>query len=476
MTDVRNQTVAGRYQLRQLVGKGGMGNVFEAYDTQQEDLVALKLLKFPEDATHIKELEKRMQREINALRLVNDSRIIRLFDAGRDEQLGVYYTMELLPHCITLKEYAEQHNPSVESLLHILRELLLGLQAVHQEKLVHRDLKPSNILCLPETKPLQLKIIDFGIARWFSELDLTSLTVETQTGTVLGSPGYMPPEMWRGDDIDERTDLYQIGILAYELLAGELPFIGTPHQLMFQHLHNPMPDLVDVLQERFEDVDRALAEAINDWAEEITEKDPEDRFEDATDAHKALPHYGLPTGEIFSQARDDARQTQVPPVFQIYSPLVQFDKEDKNTPHEEDKEEEPPARVTSSQPIHETPTTQTPSAPRTRPLYVVVFGVLIIGVLLGVWSFLSRQPQHNATQKTPPTKRQTKKEQQPKAITPPPQKRPSARTVSPSQRRKIVTKRYTPPVKRRNRPLKRRRTIRRRFPQVRRPGLEDTLP
>jgi len=284
-TSLEGQSIAERYQLLRPLGQGGMGAVYLALDAEKEKEVAIKLISQPQEAqgkhneSYLR-FQKRMQREVNVLMRVQDPRIVAFYDWGKDETHGLYYTMEVLLNSITLKEQLEAKPFSVRETLRLLQDILLGLKALHHSRVIHRDLKSTNILCFPGDDQLEIKLIDMGIARWFSEDLRTHVTVETEPGMLIGSPPYMPPEMWQGDVIDVRTDIYQTGIIAYEMLTNRLPFAGKPHQMMFQHLHSFLPDLTPYLLEKDPYIAPGFLKELNQLVQKATQKNPEGRFQD----------------------------------------------------------------------------------------------------------------------------------------------------------------------------------------------------
>ena len=220
--------VIGSYHLLQLVGHGGMGEVWLAEQKQPvRRRVAVKLIKAGMDT---REVVARFESERQALALMDHPNIAKVFDAGTTPQGRPYFVMEYVTG-VSITEYCDKHNLTVLQRLRLFVCVCEGVQHAHQKAIIHRDLKPSNILVSEvDGKPVP-KIIDFGVAKATAQ-GLSAGTIYTQLGAMVGTPGYMSPEQAdsAGMDIDTRTDVYSLGVVLYELLAGALPidFSTTP--------------------------------------------------------------------------------------------------------------------------------------------------------------------------------------------------------------------------------------------------------
>src|SRR5689334_13931296 len=215
-------TVIGRYHLLQKLGEGGMGEVWLA--EQKEPVrrrVALKLVKA---GMNSREVLARFESERQALALMNHPAIAKVVDAGSTPQGAPYFVMEYVAG-VPITAYCDNHRLSTRERLELFRHVCEGVQHAHQKAIIHRDLKPSNILVTEVDGEPAPKIIDFGVARATSR-GMNSDTALTQIGTILGTPEYMSPEQANsaGEDIDTRTDVYALGVILYELMAGMLPF------------------------------------------------------------------------------------------------------------------------------------------------------------------------------------------------------------------------------------------------------------
>lgn len=208
--------LAGRYRIERLLGRGGMGAVYRAYDRELEEDVAVKVLMpaaFEEGTAAIQNLKQ----EIRLARKISHPNVVRTHDLGEAGGMR-FLTMEFVPGT-TLREVTERRGGiAIAPGLQIAKQLCRGLAAVHEAGIVHRDIKPHNIMVLPNGV---LKLMDFGIAS-SNEGSLDQL----QEGQTVGTPYYMSPEQARGEKLDIRSDLYSVGIVLFELFTAQRPFEG----------------------------------------------------------------------------------------------------------------------------------------------------------------------------------------------------------------------------------------------------------
>ena len=215
------QTVIGRYHLLQRLGEGGMGEVWLA--EQKEPVrrrVALKLIKA---GMNTREVILRFDSERQALALMDHPAIAKVFDAGSTPQGAPYFVMEYVAG-VPITAYCDNHKLTTRERLELFMHVCEAVQHAHQKAIIHRDLKPSNILVTEVDGRPAPKIIDFGVAKALTQ-KLTADTIFTRVGALVGTPEYMSPEQAAssGEDIDTRTDVYSLGIIFYELLAGAPP-------------------------------------------------------------------------------------------------------------------------------------------------------------------------------------------------------------------------------------------------------------
>jgi len=245
-------TFAGRFQIIEELGTGGMGKVYRALDKKLNEEVALKLIK-PEIASDKKVIE-RFRNELKTARKIIHKNVGRMYELMEDE--GAHYiTMEYIPG-EDLKSFIRRSGKlAVGTSLRITKQVAEGLAEAHRLRVVHRDLKPSNVMI---DKEGSARIMDFGIAR--------SLRAEglTREGIAVGTPAYMSPEQARGEDIDHRTDIWSLGVVLYEMLTGQLPFKGKNEQALIHSISNDEPEPLarlwpEVTPEMGKIVEKALA-------------------------------------------------------------------------------------------------------------------------------------------------------------------------------------------------------------------------
>lgn len=212
----------GPYKILQVLGEGGMGVVYLAEQTGSvRRRVALKIIKLGMDT---KQVVARFESERQALAVMDHPNIAKIYDGGATETGRPYFVMELV-RGTPITEYADAHKMSTAERVRLYVDVCRAVQHAHHKGVIHRDLKPSNVLVTVRDNGLQVKVIDFGIAKAVGS-DLTDHTLVTRLDQMIGTPEYMSPEQaeMSGLDVDTRTDIYSLGVMLYELLVGALPF------------------------------------------------------------------------------------------------------------------------------------------------------------------------------------------------------------------------------------------------------------
>jgi serine/threonine-protein kinase len=222
----------GRYEIISELGQGAMGVVYKATDPLIDRIVAIKTINLGLALDEKDEYEGRFYQEAKAAGRLSHPNIVTIFDLGKSEDVA-YIAMEFLQGKELREILDDAEAMPVGRILDIVSQVALGLAYAHEHGIVHRDVKPSNIMVSSEG---HVKITDFGIAR------MESASVRTQTGMVLGSPKYMSPEQVLGKLIDQRSDIFSLGVVLYEILAGRPPFSGeNVNAIMYQILNNIPP-------------------------------------------------------------------------------------------------------------------------------------------------------------------------------------------------------------------------------------------
>ena len=262
-----------RYTIGQKLGEGGFGAVFRGTHKQMGTPVAIKVLH----AQHASSLETvaRFEQEARRSATLKHPNTIRVFDFGRDNDGSLFIVMELLDGA-PLSQRIKEGRFSPERATHVLLQALAALDEAHQQGLVHRDLKPDNIFLTRLGKdPDFVKVLDFGIAK---ALDANAKL--TASGVVIGTPTYMSPEQCRGAALDQRSDLYSLGCIAYQMLAGRPPFLAdSVVGYIFAHVQEA-PDLGKL--------GPGVPDGLVDWIARCLAKEPADRFATADEARDAL--------------------------------------------------------------------------------------------------------------------------------------------------------------------------------------------
>ncbi len=218
----------GKYKVQGVLGQGGMGTVYKAFDPAIQRTVAIKtVIKSAVDPADLQYALTRFRHEAQAVGRLNHSRIAAIYDYGEETDIA-YIVMEIVTGKSLFQHMQSSVHFDLKEIGEIVRQLLDGLGYAHAQGVIHRDIKPSNVLVTDEGR---IKLTDFGIAR----LDTSKLT---NVGEVMGSPGYMSPEQFLGTEVDARSDLYSVGIIAYELLTGKRPFTGSDAEVMRQVLND----------------------------------------------------------------------------------------------------------------------------------------------------------------------------------------------------------------------------------------------
>lgn len=290
----------GAYHITKLLGEGGMGAVYLAEQNSIDQKIAIKVLQ-----THVAgsdEIVQRFHREARVISMLTHPNIIRVFIFGRTEDGLLYLAMEYVKGRSLRDELGGKPMDEMAA-IKIMKQLCSGLSEAHDLGIVHRDLKPDNVLLTEfRGEPSFVKILDFGIAK-LKEPDGKPQEQLTQAGIVYGTPEYLSPEQAQAHELDQRTDIYSLGVMLYELITGKVPFTApSPVQILTMHVFNPptppsqiLPGKVSPAMERI--ILKAMA------------KNPDDRYNQAMDMFEDLVRREM---ELLSERGLNVRSSYVP--------------------------------------------------------------------------------------------------------------------------------------------------------------------
>jgi Tol biopolymer transport system component/predicted Ser/Thr protein kinase len=264
-------TKLGNFEIVELLGRGGMGEVYRARDPRLKREVAIKVL--PAGLARDPDRIARFEREARAASALNHPNIVSVYDIGRDN--GTHWIASELVRGDTLRRLIESGPLPSSKAIEIATQVAIGLAAAHAAGLVHRDLKPDNIMV---TRDGHVKILDFGLAKQRRTSPDSTTAYLTDAGTVLGTAGYMSPEQVRGDAVDHRADLFSFGVVLYEMLCGKRAFAGN----------SSVEVMNAILKEEAPELPPSVPPALGRIVRRCLEKEPAHRFQSAADLAFAL--------------------------------------------------------------------------------------------------------------------------------------------------------------------------------------------
>ena len=262
----------GRYEITELIGEGGMADVYKAVDVVDGKEVAVKILK--KEFAESEEFLRRFRNESKAIAVLSHPNIVKIYDVGFSEKIQ-FIVMEYIDG-ITLKEYMESERVlNWKDSVHFVTQILRALQHAHERGIVHRDIKPQNIMMFTDGT---IKVMDFGIAKFAREEGRTA------TDQAIGTVHYISPEQARGDVTDAKSDLYSVGVMLYEMLTGQKPFdTDNPVSIAVMHMQN--------IAELPRHINPDIPEPIEEIIVHAMEKNPDDRYQTANEMIRDIDRF-----------------------------------------------------------------------------------------------------------------------------------------------------------------------------------------
>lgn len=314
-----------QYEIIEELGQGGFATVYRAYDTRVQREVALKVLagSFVEQP----ELVERFHQEALIAANLRHPNIVPVYDFGKSDAI-LYLAMALIGHGLTLRDWLEEHRPlSLNQALPLLDQLASALDHLHRQGLVHRDVKPANVLLEGEADEWHALLTDFGLVR-----SLEVSTTLTKSGAVLGTPAYLSPEQADPDQwgpVSRLSDVYALGVIAYEMLVGRPPFEGGLATVLHAHAYEPPPPPLELMPELGADISDVLLRGLV--------KPPAERYQRASELVNALRQVAeqrrrqaeqrMALEQLLDQARQARQRKEWLRVQHLCVEILQLDRE-----------------------------------------------------------------------------------------------------------------------------------------------------
>ena len=352
----------GRYEIRELIGVGGMANVYHCYDTIDAREVAIKILK--DEFLDNEDFIRRFKNESKAIAVLNHPNIVRVYDVSFGDMIQ-YIVMEYIDG-ITLKEYIDMQKVlDWKETVHLTTQILKALQHAHENGIVHRDIKPHNIMLLQDGT---IKVTDFGIARFSSN------ATRTMTEQAIGSVHYIAPEQARGEKTDGKTDIYSIGVMMYEMLTGTLPFDGDSAVSIALMQLQAKPK-----QPR--EINPDIPEGLEEITMKAMQKLPDNRYHSAVEMLSDIERFRLNPSIIFNY-QYNTEANQKPPV------------DEKKKKQKQPKYEEPVVEEEEDVPYDEDLPVRSPVLSAIKGIILAaVIALVVFGGIAAYQGYISAQPK-----------------------------------------------------------------------------------
>lgn len=358
----------GRYEITELIGEGGMAEVYKAHDVLDNKVVAIKILKAQFAGNE--EFLRRFRNESKAISVLSHPNIVKVYDMCFSEKLQ-YIVMEYIDG-ITLKDYIDSERVlNWKDAVHFIIQILRALQNAHNRGIVHRDIKPQNIMLLTDGT---IKVMDFGIAKFAREESMTA------TDQAIGTVHYISPEQARGDVTDEKSDIYSVGVMFYEMLTGQKPFdTDSPISIAVMHIRN--------VAQRPRDINPNIPSGLEEIIMHAMEKDAEVRYQTATDMIHDIEVFKNNNQIVFGYyrmpAQQQSRQYAAAPTREPMQPDYRNQQQYENNGDdwdgdeewEYDYDEEPSRQKSMLVPILTSVTI----------VVVVICAVIVVAIIAGAW-------------------------------------------------------------------------------------------
>ncbi len=387
MAEPMAHRLAGRYEVRSLIGHGGMAEVHLGFDTRLSRIVAIKMLR--SDLARDSIFQARFRREAQSAASLNHPNIVSVYDTGEETVTGPDGRSISVPYIVmeyveghTVKELLSDGTPvPINEAISIVSGILSALEYSHSQNLVHRDIKPGNIMLTGDGK---VKVMDFGIARALTDSQATM----TQTNAVVGTAQYLSPEQARGEQVDARSDLYSTGVVLFELLTGRPPFTGdSAVAVAYQHVQQLPPTPSSVTPDIPEALDRVVMKALA--------KDREQRYSSA----------GSMLVDLMRASRGgnvNAPETAVWAQTQTLTPTQGTSAQGTPTQTLPSTAFQPVATATSSiAPVSEEPEEVEEKKSKKKVLVLAVLVLVALALIGGIWYALQSTTKSNATVAVP---------------------------------------------------------------------------
>lgn len=304
----------GRYELIELIGVGGMADIYKARDITEDRIVAVKILK--NEYVGSEDFIRRFRNESKAIALLSHPNIVKIYDVGFTEKLQ-FIVMEYIDG-ITLTDYiAKEGVLKWKDVVSFTLQILKALQHAHDRGIVHRDIKPQNVMLLSDGT---IKVMDFGIARFNRETD------KTVSEKAIGSVHYISPEQAKGDVTDERSDIYSLGVMMYEMLTGKKPFDGNdPIAIALLHMQST--------PKKMSEINNSIPEGLEEITEKAMQKEPSKRYQTAGEMMKDIEEFKQNPSIVFEYKYFSADGTT-----KYFDKVTPDTKQAKNSPAEKSGE------------------------------------------------------------------------------------------------------------------------------------------